>query len=162
MFAAFASRAKRVVEETMEGTDKPSPLIMCTGGFRSKQGMLAAVRQDGIDLIGLARASAVEPLLAQRLLESAAIDAACPPYQVTGGEWLQMLIPSPLVGASVTTLWHQMQMLRTARGEMAQLGFSFERLLLAESWHAFTASRTFLIVIYGIGLYVILATVYKG
>jgi hypothetical protein len=141
IFSAFASQAKRVAQEAASGGDYRAPLIMCTGGFRTKKGMLHAIQEDGIDLIGIGRAAAVDPFLPLRLLNEAdgqekEEEEGCIAYTVKGGGWLKSLIPLGLVGGSLTTMWHQMQMWRTARGHPVRVGYSVEYLILLEIGHA--------------------------
>jgi 2,4-dienoyl-CoA reductase-like NADH-dependent reductase (Old Yellow Enzyme family) len=57
-FLAFAEKARQAVQV---------PLVV-TGGFRSLAGMAAAIESGAVDLVGLARAVAIEPDVVQRLL----------------------------------------------------------------------------------------------
>jgi 2,4-dienoyl-CoA reductase-like NADH-dependent reductase (Old Yellow Enzyme family) len=57
-FLAFAEKARQAVT---------TPLAV-TGGFRSPEGMAAAIDSGAVDLVGLARCLAVEPDVPQRLL----------------------------------------------------------------------------------------------
>ena len=57
-FLEFAEKARALV---------PVPLML-TGGFRSAEGMAEAIRSGAVDLVGLARALAMEPDLPARLL----------------------------------------------------------------------------------------------
>lgn len=150
MFSVFCSQAKGVVQQAVreeaqdETGNRVVPVIMCTGGFKSAKGINQALDQDGVDLVGLGRAAAVDPELPLRLLqagegesdreknESGVQELQCRPYEVTGGEWLTWLFPSKLVGASIQTLWHQFQMQRIARKEAPRLQARFETLLLSE------------------------------
>ena len=129
---------------------------MCTGGFKTLDGIEHAMSDDGIDLIGLGRAAAADPDLPQRLLASrrapsVASDkvARCKEYRVTGGEWLQALVPLKLIGGSLVTLWHQMQMHRIARGAEPDLSGRYEGLLLREIGTALlpTTARRLLVAI---------------
>lgn len=105
--------------------------------------MLDALHQDGIDLIGIGRPSVVDPGLARRVLltektEGQTLGATCISYKVTGGQWLQALFPSALVGANLETIWHQLQMYRLARDHRVMPHYSLERLLVGEiicRWH---------------------------
>lgn len=136
MFADFAAQAKETVLSAADSSQNPVPLIMCTGGFRTGKGIQQAIQEDGIDLIGLGRAAVVDGSLPLRLLASKNISdgekVMCIDYIVTGGEWLRRLIPLKLVGGSVTTLWHQMQIFKIARKEKVRLDYSFEWLLAVE------------------------------
>jgi 2,4-dienoyl-CoA reductase-like NADH-dependent reductase (Old Yellow Enzyme family) len=57
-FLAFAEKARAVVQVP----------LMVTGGFRSLEGMAAAVESGAVDLVGMARSLAMEPDLPNRLL----------------------------------------------------------------------------------------------
>ena len=130
---------------------------MCTGGFKTLQGMNAALNEDGIDLIGLGRAAAVDPDLPNRLIATASGDSSksdeaqsettkpssqCIDYEMTGGAWLKKLVPLQLVGGSLVTKWHQSQMLLIAQGKDPRPESSFERLLVREMWDGLSGSWT--------------------
>lgn len=57
-FLVFAEKARQAVK---------TPLVV-TGGFRSAQGMAEAITSGAVDFVGLARALAIEPDVANRLL----------------------------------------------------------------------------------------------
>lgn len=114
---------------------------MCTGGFRSRAGVEQALREDGIDLIGIGRPAAADPEWTERLLrhsqtEDPQSSDSCVPYKVTGGRWLQKLVPLKIVGGGMMTLWHELQMSRIGRGVNTRVGWSFERLLVVEFLHS--------------------------
>lgn len=142
IFSAFASRAKEVVLNATENGQRGNPpLIVCTGGFRSRAGIQQALEEDGIDLVGIGRPAAADPGWIGRLLQkSNSSDVrpsdSCINYKVSGGGWLQKLIPLKIVGGGMMTLWHEMQMSRLGRGMDTQAEWSFERLLLVEFLHS--------------------------
>jgi 2,4-dienoyl-CoA reductase-like NADH-dependent reductase (Old Yellow Enzyme family) len=80
--------------------------IMLSGGFRTRQGMIEALRGGAVDLIGLARPLAHEPDLAQRLLAGTA-DTSLVRRHAVGHRVVDDLIDG---------LWHQQQMARLGRG----------------------------------------------
>jgi 2,4-dienoyl-CoA reductase-like NADH-dependent reductase (Old Yellow Enzyme family) len=80
--------------------------IMLSGGFRTRQGMIEALRGGAVDLIGLARPLAHEPDLAQRLLAGTA-DTSLVRRHAVGHRVIDDLIDG---------LWHQQQMARLGRG----------------------------------------------
>ena len=126
------------VEAALE-VGNSAPLIMCTGGFKSKKGIMHALQQDGLDLVGLGRAAAVDLNLPIELLlgkdtKGGKEQVKCVDYRVRGGEWLKKLVPLKLVGGSIVTLWHQLQMHRIARKKNVILDYSFEYLLMTEVW----------------------------
>ena len=151
MFAAFAGRAKEVAQEASWSSQQVVPLIMCTGGFRTGHGMLQAIRQDGIDLVGLGRTAVVDINLPVRLLESQSqgkmAQVACVEYKVTSGEWLKKLVPLQFVEGSLITLWHQLQMCRIARMKEVRLDLSFERLVVSELGRRWRSLLGFSIII---------------
>jgi len=81
--------------------------IMLSGGFRTRQGMIEALRGGAVDLIGLARPLAHEPDLAQRLLAGTAETSLVRRHTVG-----HRVIDDLLDG-----LWHQQQMARLGRGK---------------------------------------------
>lgn len=115
---------------------------MCTGGFRSRVGIEQALNEDDIDLVGIGRPAAADPEWTERLLKSTSEGTSknhadrCVAYSVTGGRWLEKLVPLKIVGGGMTTLWHELQMSRIARGEETKVAWSFERLLLVETCQA--------------------------
>ncbi|MDT7772444.1 MAG: hypothetical protein QOC67_1368 [Pseudonocardiales bacterium] len=80
--------------------------IMLSGGFRTRQGMIEALRGGAVDLIGLARPLAHEPDLAQRLLAGTA-DTSLVRRHAVGHRVVDDLVDG---------LWHQQQMARLGRG----------------------------------------------
>ena len=82
------------------------PLLL-TGGFRTLEGMDAALSSGAIDVVGLARPLAVEPDLPARLL-SGESTAARPIKLSTGWKKLDALVQAT---------WYQAQLVRLARGE---------------------------------------------
>lgn len=166
IFAAFSSHAKAVAVKAANeqgGLMKAPPLIMCTGGFRSRNGIEHALREDGIDLIGIGRPAAADPEWLERMLDIPDGESypkgkkdlqSCITYQVSGGMWLKKLIPLKLVGGGLATLWHELQMARIGRGKGTRADWSFERLLIVE----FLQSSTVLSV--SIAIFVIASAIY--
>jgi 2,4-dienoyl-CoA reductase-like NADH-dependent reductase (Old Yellow Enzyme family) len=58
-FLEFATTIRR---------ELPDVPLMVTGGFRTRKGADAAVREEGCDLVGIARPAAVNPLLPKEVL----------------------------------------------------------------------------------------------
>lgn len=143
IFSSFCSHARSAVDNEEVAAAGRRPLIMCTGGFKTLRGMNTALHEDGIDLIGLGRAAAVDPDLPDRLLGTKqrkgegdmqrSLDR-CVQYEMSGGQWLRKLLPLQLVGGGMTTKWHQGQMMLLAEGREPMLDCSLERLLLREVW----------------------------
>jgi 2,4-dienoyl-CoA reductase-like NADH-dependent reductase (Old Yellow Enzyme family) len=95
-FLAFAEAVRARVELP----------LMVTGGFRTAAGMEDALASGAVDIVGLARPMAAEPDLPQRLLSGEA-EAARPVRLATGNKMLDGIIQGS---------WHQIQLLRMARG----------------------------------------------
>ena len=91
----------------MQLKDEPSklPLILVTGGFRSRSGMRHAIEDGATDLIGLGRPTCIDPQLPNRLLDGSLSDedASCKIYSVKGISWLQKLAPIQLIGTGFDT-----------------------------------------------------------
>jgi hypothetical protein len=111
-------------------------------------------------LVGVGRPAAADPTWTTRLLSHSdslsngksenhakTDENRCIPYEVTGGEWLQTLVPLKLVGGSVNTLWHQMQMRRIARGVRVRPDWTFERLLAVELFPGMKRSLSMAVLI---------------
>lgn len=102
-FASFSRRCKSMLEERKQHV---KPLMMVTGGFRSRSGMNGALQDGSTDLIGIARPSCIEPTsLPHKLLDPAIADAeaVCLPYRLKGIKLFQYLSPIKVVGAGLTT-----------------------------------------------------------
>ncbi len=111
--------------------------LMVTGGFRSRAGMNNAIHSGAVDLVGLARALALEPDLPTRLL-----GGQDPLHQVrpisTG---IKMIDGSGLM----ETAWYSRQLRRIGDGREPRpnesgLG-SFAIGLLENGWHTFKTRR---------------------
>jgi len=83
--------------------------LMVTGGFRSREGMAAALADGATDLIGLARPLAVDPAFSRRLLEGEAVTSPVAPIR-TG-------IRAVDNAAMMEVSWYTLQLARIARGK---------------------------------------------
>jgi 2,4-dienoyl-CoA reductase-like NADH-dependent reductase (Old Yellow Enzyme family) len=81
------------------------PLIV-TGGFRSAAAMCAALTEDALDVVGIARPLTTEPDLSRRLLDGTA-DAAAPAPKFSFGK----------LSGMVDLAWHGDQLRALGRGE---------------------------------------------
>ncbi|MEQ1565706.1 MAG: NADH:flavin oxidoreductase [Myxococcota bacterium] len=97
----FLERAERI-------RARVSTPLMVTGGFRTREGMEAAL-DAGVDLIGLARPLAVEPDLAARLLSG----------QATGAAPVTVSVGVAALDGLITGSWYQVQLERLAAGRPA-------------------------------------------
>src|SRR5690625_35511 len=98
-FMDFAERARKA-------TDTP---LVVTGGFRTAQGMQAALHSNAIDLIGLGRLRAVEPDAPKRILR-----AENPRHQV---QPIRTGIKPVDQRALMEIMWYGRQMRRMAKGQ---------------------------------------------
>lgn len=115
------------------------PLILLTGGFRTRPAMAAALTSTGdqaqaSDLIGLARPAAAAPGLPRTLLDPkvASTLARAPEYQVTTPWWFACL---PLIGGlplflpGVSSLFHMLLMAQVGRGQRPTFEKGFGELM---------------------------------
>ncbi|MCA9493413.1 MAG: hypothetical protein KC621_25960, partial [Myxococcales bacterium] len=103
--AFFLDQAERVRQRVR------TPLML-TGGFRTREGMQAALTGGAVDVIGLARPLAVEPDLCRRLLDGTAERAAA----------IELATGVAQVDAMLTGSWYQVQLDRIADGRGADPG----------------------------------------
>ncbi|KAJ5815196.1 hypothetical protein N7474_006973 [Penicillium riverlandense] len=95
----------------------PKLILMLTGGFRSRAGAEAAIKDNACDLIGIARPAAVDPRWPLKLLDESIphdkmqllLNKAPVPFFA---RWL----PSFLVGAGAESTYYANQIQRFARG----------------------------------------------
>ena len=72
-----------------------SPLML-TGGFRSAQGMNAALESGACDVIGIARSLAIQPDFPNQLLSGAAVTSQVKPL-TTGWKFLDKTFPLEII-----------------------------------------------------------------
>ncbi|KAF2187727.1 flavin oxidoreductase [Zopfia rhizophila CBS 207.26] len=101
----------------------PNITLMVTGGFRSREGMEAALESNACDLIGLARPAAVFPHFPKDILlnENVRDGDALVDLPTVKGHWLLKLIPVKHVGAGVNTIYYAMQIQKMGIGQKPQL-----------------------------------------
>lgn len=97
----------------------PDIVLMVTGGFRSRNGMQAALESNACDLIGLGRPAAVWPKLAKEVLlnkkvkdEDAKVD-----LRLVRGNWFVRNMAPRLVGVGVDVLYYARMIARLAEGK---------------------------------------------
>ncbi|UNI24251.1 hypothetical protein JDV02_010014 [Purpureocillium takamizusanense] len=85
--------------------------LMVTGGFRSRQGMEAALRDDACDMIGLGRPAVLNPHLpVNTLLNPEVADADANVYARTvPGSWLLKQLGIKGIAGGAETAWYQRQ-----------------------------------------------------
>ncbi|PLN76046.1 FMN-linked oxidoreductase [Aspergillus taichungensis] len=95
----------------------PSLVLMLTGGFRTRAGALAAIRDNACDLIGIGRPSAVDPKLPLRMLDESVADeeAGLPLVNVPVPFYVRML-PARSVGGGLESGYYANQIQRIGKG----------------------------------------------
>lgn len=126
-FLAFAEKVRAAV---------PVPL-MVTGGFRTAEGMNAALRSGALDIVGLARLMAIDPDAPATLLQGR--DSPHSVKVITTG-----IKPVDRMGV-MEVLWYTRQLARIARGGNPHPGESglaaFLKSLLKSQWGTFQTKR---------------------
>lgn len=117
-----------MLHQEMEESTLPSPrpLILLTGGFRTRTGMHQALTTPVADLIGVGRPAAADPYFARKLLDTSVRDdeAKLPNYDPSEGttilrwffKWLT------LFGPSLDVFYHNLLMHSIAFGKDPALG----------------------------------------
>lgn len=117
-----------MLHQEMEESNVPSPrpLILLTGGFRTRTGMHQALTTPVADLIGVGRPAAADPYFARKLLDTSVRDdeAKLPNYDPSEGttilrwffKWLT------LFGPSLDVFYHNLLMHSIAFGKDPALG----------------------------------------
>lgn len=83
----------------------PDLVLMLTGGFRSRAGAEAAIRDGACDLVGIARPAAVDPKFPLLLLdESVADDQAVLPLSNVPRPFYASFLPRHLIGAGAESV----------------------------------------------------------
>ncbi|GAA6012340.1 hypothetical protein JCM11491_007100 [Sporobolomyces phaffii] len=129
-FAEFASRARGMLQELEEASrlPGPKPLILLTGGFRTRRGMHRALDDTATDLVGIGRPAAVDPGFARKLVDPTVPDedATMPTYDPGAGGTILGTIFGwlTLVGPSLDVFYHTMHMHSVAFGRCERAGTS--------------------------------------
>ncbi|KAF9885278.1 hypothetical protein FE257_013076 [Aspergillus nanangensis] len=98
-------------------TRYPSLVLMLTGGFRTRAGAEAALRQNACDLVGIARPAAVDTRFARLLLdESVAEEEARLPLGKAPAPWGVGWIPIRILGAGLESSYYAGQIKRIGKG----------------------------------------------
>ncbi|KAA1084457.1 hypothetical protein PGT21_028380 [Puccinia graminis f. sp. tritici] len=114
-YVEFTQEARRVLRTISTESRQPCPILMTTGGFRSRSGMAAAISNEETDLIGLGRPACLDPLLSTKILDSNLANYVSPNPPVPGVTLWKILVPVKLVGAGFKTMWHTWQLHRMSR-----------------------------------------------
>ncbi|WVF70744.1 hypothetical protein IAT40_005538 [Kwoniella sp. CBS 6097] len=134
------------------------PAIILTGGLHNRSLIASSVRDRACDLTGIGRPACLIPDLPKKMILNHNIpddDAQLGGYSIPGGELMKTVLGGsnpaltspvsqagskakggiPLVGAGVSTLWHEWQMCRVGRGLDPDYGMHWLKgLLVEELW----------------------------
>lgn len=78
---------------------------MLTGGFRTRAGAEAAIKDNACDLVGIGRPAAIDPKFPRLLLdESVGDDEARMPLNKAPIPWYTRFLPLPLIGAGAESV----------------------------------------------------------
>jgi 2,4-dienoyl-CoA reductase-like NADH-dependent reductase (Old Yellow Enzyme family) len=97
----------------------PNVILMVTGGFRSREGMAAALESNACDIIGVGRPSCIDPHWPKNVILNKDVkdkDARMETPLVKPN-WLVSMIPVKLVGVGVDTMFYGGQIIRLATGQ---------------------------------------------
>ncbi|KAJ6134404.1 hypothetical protein N7523_000726 [Penicillium sp. IBT 18751x] len=95
----------------------PDLVLMLTGGFRSRAGAEAAVKDGACDLVGIGRPSAVDPGFAGKLLDEGVKDEdAVLLLEKVPTPWFLGWLPRNLIGAGAESTYYAGQITRLAKG----------------------------------------------
>ncbi|KAJ5143190.1 Aldolase-type TIM barrel [Penicillium bovifimosum] len=98
-------------------TRHPGLILMLTGGFRTRAGAEAAIRDNACDLVGIGRPAAIDPKFALRLLDEGVEEMhAGMPLNKVPVPWFARFLPVHLIGAGAETTYYSMQIQRLAKG----------------------------------------------
>jgi 2,4-dienoyl-CoA reductase-like NADH-dependent reductase (Old Yellow Enzyme family) len=98
----------------------PDLVLMVTGGFRSREGMKAALESNACDLIGIGRPAAIYPhwpkdvILNEEVKDS---EAKAELHLVRPG-WLASMIPLKTLGMGIDTMYYRNQIGRMGAGQV--------------------------------------------
>ncbi|PLW48053.1 hypothetical protein PCASD_03597 [Puccinia coronata f. sp. avenae] len=109
-YTDFTKQAVHIMREVAVATGQPRPMLMHTGGFRSRSGMAAAISNQETDLIGLGRPACLDPLLCTKILDPRLTDFSCSDPKVPGVAIWNMMIPVRIVGSGFKTVWYTWQL----------------------------------------------------
>lgn len=123
-FISFASEARSLLSSLpFTSLPSPAPVIMVTGGFRTRSGMAQAVLSSAADIVGIGRPACADPALPKTLLDPLVEGARAPKYLVKAGP-LKYLPLAGLVLPGISTIFHTMLLAQVAKGEKPDTGMT--------------------------------------
>ncbi|SGY50389.1 BQ5605_C001g00880 [Microbotryum silenes-dioicae] len=125
-FLSFAQKARELLLSLpQESLPTPAPVVLLTGGLRTREGMAEALLSNSTDLVGLGRPACADPSLPLKLLDASLSpqQARAPSYGIkhTGFGW----IPFQLIGPGMSTLFHTMLLQQIVDGDTPDYRMSF-------------------------------------
>lgn len=128
--AYFLSYAEKI-------RDRIQTPLMITGGFRTADGMTAAVAENRIDLVGLARPMAIDPALPDKIFSGAPYVSSVKPL-TTGVKAIDKL-------ALLEVTWYEQQLASMAKGKDPNpdqgVWFSLVRTIIENGFDVFRKRR---------------------
>lgn len=108
--------------------------IQLSGGFRSRNGMADAIDSGVTDLIGLGRASVLQPSLPREILLNPSIpdEDAVAISHIVKGQWFMRMIPIKVVGRGLGLQYFYHQMRRLGKGLKSDPDMSIPGYLFAD------------------------------
>ncbi|KAJ6180221.1 hypothetical protein N7519_010682 [Penicillium mononematosum] len=95
----------------------PELVLMLTGGFRSRAGAEAAIRDNACDLVGIGRPAAIDAKFPRLLLdESVGDDEAQLPLNKAPVPWYTRFLPLHLIGAGAESTYYAAQIQKLGKG----------------------------------------------
>ncbi|KAK9849086.1 hypothetical protein MYU51_014981 [Penicillium brevicompactum] len=95
----------------------PGLVLMLTGGFRTRAGAEAAIRDGACDLVGIGRPAAVNPKFPRLLLDEGVKDSEAQlPLNKAPVPWYTRFLPANLIGAGAESTYYATQIQRLAKG----------------------------------------------
>ncbi|KAJ6168617.1 hypothetical protein N7497_001460 [Penicillium chrysogenum] len=95
----------------------PELVLMLTGGFRSRAGAEAAIRDNACDLVGIGRPAAIDAKFPRLLLdESVGDDEAQLPLNKAPVPWHTRFLPLHLIGAGAESTYYAAQIQKLGKG----------------------------------------------
>ncbi|KGO62592.1 Aldolase-type TIM barrel [Penicillium expansum] len=116
--ARTAAREAFFLEFSKEVRQRHTGLVlMLTGGFRTRAGAEAAIRDDACDLVGIGRPAAINPRFPHLLLdESVSDEEAQLVLNKVAVPWYTRFLPLHLIGAGAESTYYSAQIQKLAKG----------------------------------------------
>jgi len=144
-------------EKVMALDNKHNVPIQLSGGFRSRNGMADAIESGVCDLVGLGRASVLQPELPKDIILNTAIpdDEALAVSHQLKGLWISKWFPVKVIGAGFGIQYFYYNMRRLGHGFNSDLHISIPNVLFANIIETLQAgmSATFWRIIQSFGSY---------